>query len=265
MKKGLIVFFISIFLLSILFITSYAQQKPIGTGQVIPKLNITKFRTIDFKKLQSLQTPIGRSIMLQSLMDHPATRSILENVVKRSKVPVNELQSKDLDGKSISPTPQGQHIEQLNWNAGIKFSMIKYRPKFYHPQTNRTIPLGIIGANVLANSEHMPFFIENDIFPIGILIADIKSRVDLFLYLPSLNPANYMIGIQTIESYRPPEVVIVEKHSRSIQVTPLTSGDGYVGVTQISPSLWDGIPGCQIMVSFNEPMIYFGGFTITRL
>lgn len=185
----------------------------------------------------------------------------LENLAKNAKLKASDLSIKTLDGNPVSPTPQGQQIDQLNWNAGIKFSMIKNRPTFFYPPTNSTLPLGRIGVHGAdLHSEFMSYYINNDVF--------IVRNIYLELHLP-LTPATYMIAVQ-FSSLLPIEITVSDRTGvKKIQnVVPLSSGDGYVGLTQIAPSVYrEGLGLCAIDVklSFLGSATFFSGFTITRL
>ncbi len=245
-----------------------SQQRP-GVGQVTQKATppqpVPKAPTIDPNLLRQLQMSIPRSTMINSLMGNQVTKTVLENLAKNAKIQPSELSIKTLDGNPVSPTPQGQQIDQLNWNAGIKLSMIKNRPRFFSPPDNTTLPVGRISLqHTTLRSESMDYYISNDTFPFF-------QAVDLDLNLPS-TPATYMIAVQTSSIMAPEEMTVSDRNSkRKIQnIVPLSTRDGFVALTQIAPHIYRvgsnyGI--CHIEVKF--PIfggeIFFGGFTITRL
>lgn len=264
MKNKIILLLISIIVLSLS--SSLAQEravtKPVPQQKpTIQPQPMMKAPTIDPGMLRRLQTSISRSTMINTLMVNPATTGVLQNLAKSAKIQASELQIKTLDGNPVSPTPQGQQIDQLNWNVGIKFSMIKNRPTFFYPPLNSMMSLGRIGVHgAYLHSEFMSYYINNDVF--------FCKNFYLELQLP-LTPATYMIAVQ----FSPPLPIEITVSDRSgvkkIQnVVPLSSGDGYVGLTQIAPSVYrEGLGLCAIDVksSFLGSATFFGGFTISRL
>jgi hypothetical protein len=266
-RKNLMTLLMSMSFLLIFTLAAHSQQKPVAgqTPQKPAQLQpIAKVPTIDPNMLRRLQGSVDRSTLINTLMGNQATRTILENLAKSTKIKTSELSIKTLDGNPIPPAPQGQQIDQLNWNAGIKFSMIKNRPTFFHPPTNSTFPLGRISVyGVQLFSESISSHIDNDVFPFA------TCTLDLNLPLP---PATYMIVVQT-NSILFPEITISDRNpNRKLQnLVPLTSRDGWVALTQISPHVYrqgDNFGICTISVKLGlpiEPNVLFGGFTITRL
>jgi len=230
------------------------QQQPAIQPQPVPKAP-----TIDPAVLRRLQAPMARATMINSLLTNQATRGMIENLAKTTKIQPSELSIKTLDGNPVSPTPQGQLIDQLNWSAGIRISMIKNKPKFFHPQSNSTRSIGTISLNrVYLWSEDISYYIENDVFQ--------TDRVAINLNLP-LTPAAYLLAIHS--SQRPKEMTIADRNPRrTIQnIVPLSSGGGFVALTTIVPHVYtEGINICLIDIEyFTGLMNLFGGFTITRL
>lgn len=262
-RKNLMIPLTIIFLILIFALTVQSQQKP-GTGQVTQKAAqpqpMMRAPTIDPSMLRRLQAPLARATMINTLMGNPATRAELENLAKTSKIPASELSIKTLDGAPVSPTPQGQLIDQLNWNTGIKFSLIKNRPTFFHPQSNSTKSVGRIHIyGVELWSENISFQIENDVFQ--------THQISLDLNLP-LTPATYLIAIHSSGLF--PEMTISDRNPppRKIQnIVPLSSRDGWVALATIVPHVYmEGINICTIQVKFIVgQQNLFGGFTVTRL
>ena len=263
---------ISLTLISFLLIftlTAHSQQKPVA-GQTPQKPSqlepIAKVPTIDPNMLRRLQGSVSRTTLINTLMGNQATRAIIENLANNAKMKVSDLQIKAMDGSPVTPTPQGQRIDQLNWNAGIKISMIKNNPKFFHLQSNQTLSVGNITSDKWhLDSSAMSYYINNDIF-----FITIGSTIDLHLHLP-LNPATYMIAVQ-INSINPPEITIIDKNPKRkiTNIVPLTSGDGWIGLTQIAPHRYtEGLNICHVEVVLpmfeGRSFLVFGGFTITRL
>lgn len=263
-RKNLMIPLTIIFLILIFALTVQSQQKP-GTGQVTQKAAqpqpMMKAPTIDPIMLRRLQGNVPRTMLISSLMGNQATRGVIQNLAKSAKIQASELSIKTLDGNPVSPAPQGQLIDQLNWNAGIKFSMIKNRPTFFYPPLNSMMSLGRIGVHGAdLYSEFMSYYINNDVF--------IGKNIYLELHLP-LTPATYMIAVQ-FSSLLPIEITVSDRSGvKKIQnVVPLSSGDGYVGLTQIAPSVYrEGLGLCAIDVksSFLGSATFFSGFTISRL
>ncbi len=230
------------------------QQQPAIQPQPLPKAP-----TIDPAMLRRLQASVPRAAMINTLMGNPASRAELENLAKTAKIQVGELSTKTLGGSPVSPTPQGQLIDQLNWSAGIKLSMIKNKPTFFHPQSNSTRSVGRISIyGVHLWSEYISHHIENDVFQ--------THRIILDLNLP-LTPATYLIAIHS--SDMPSEMTIADRNpNRKIQnFLPLSSAGGFVALTTIVPHVYmEGINICIINVGyFIGLQNLFGGFTITRL
>jgi len=263
MKSTMIILVIAVTVLS-LCLSSLAQQRAVT--QPAPKQQpaiqpqpVPKAPTIDPAMLRRLQAPVARATMINTLMANPTTRAELENLAKTAKIRVSELSIKTLGGSPVSSTPQGQLIDQLNWNAGIKISMIRNRPTFFHPQSNSTRSVGRISIyGVHLWSENISQQIENDVFE--------TRQISLDLNLP-LTPAPYLIAIHS--SDRPSEMTISDRNpSRKIQnIVPLSSGAGFVALTTIVPHVYmEGINICAINVGyFIGSQNLFGGFTITRL
>ena len=200
-------------------------------------------------------------------MGNQATRGTLEAAAKTVRMQANELSTKGLDGKMISATPQGQKIDQLNWNAGIKFSLIKNRPKFFDPESNSTMSLGeiiVLGAQ-LESTTNISDYINNDVF---LLMRG--GATGLSLCIPPF-ASTYMIAIHakkvwTMIPGNAIEVIIQGSSApKTLDVVPLTAGDGFVGMAMISPAFFKQAFGaCDIIVNFPVG-IAFGGITITRL
>ncbi len=236
-----------------------APQQPTAQPQPVPKAP-----TIDPAMLRRLQAPIPRATMINSLLANQATRGMIENLAKTAKIQPSELSIKTLDGNPVSPTPQGQLIDQLNWSAGIRISMIKNRPTFSYPPRNSTLPLGWICLNrVNLSSESLSNYVNDDVFDVSFC-----SDITLNVHLP-LTSATYMIIVQTSDLMGAEMTLSDRIGVRKIpNVIPLTSRDGYVAITQISPRMYgEGLGFGQFIVKFSFPVppIFFSGFTITRL
>lgn len=246
---------------------SLAQQKA-QMGQPQQK---TPFHTpiaqkapppIDPNTLRKIQSPVSRSILIQTLMSNQATRSVIESSARNAKIQVKELPSKGLDGKAVSAAAQGKKIEELNWNAGIKFSLAKYPPKFFDPTVNMEKPLGWMTVDVFLNSVSAFQDFSNDVF----LLSGPNSPLIFRLLVPPY-VSTYMIAIHGRGSPQSPyEVSLMDSSgSRKLDVLPLSTGESSVAITTISPQYFTKYYGdCSIALKPGA-YIYFGGFTITRL
>lgn len=275
-RKNLLLLFISMFFLLTFALTALSQEKPVA-GQATQKDTqlqpMTKAPSIDPNLVRILQGQVSRSTMINVLMGNQSTRAMLENLANNAKLKTDELSIKTLDGNPVSPKLQGQLIDQLNWNVGIKISMIKNHPKFFYPPRNQVLSVGFLWSRgIFLDSESMSHYVNNDIFPMHIVpIPRNEGHILLYLYLPSTS-ATYMIAVHLISSYAPEMTIYDQNTSRNVPLVRFSGG--WVGLTFISPHSVPGVINncpynCMFRIKLepcaHEYFIWFHGFTITRL
>ena len=243
------------------------QQSPTEKGiiekSVSPQM-VRKVPAIDANMLKKLQAFPSRATLINTLMGNQATRTVLESSARKAKRQVNELSSKGLDGKVVSAAPEGQKIDQLNWNAGIKFSLIKNRPNFFDLTTNSTASLGeVIGWGVILNSNSMSIDFNNDVFVLmsgGYACLSLCLPPSASTYMIAIHVAGFTQVVDLIKA-----IIQDSSGSKTLDMIPLTGRDGFVGMTIVSPKDFkQAVRSCIIMVNLPEQAV-FAGFTITRL
>lgn len=262
MERKVLIKLLGVLVLCLIVGVSYAQQ-PIqkkvteGTGA---KQRAPDPPRVDANTRKKLLAFPSRATLINSLMGNQTTRALLETSAKNAKMHVNELSLKGLNGKVVSILSQGKTIDQLNWNAGIKFSFSKNRPIFFDLNDKKDKPLGfVVGYGIQLNSNYLAGEYNDDFF----IVNDKDGKVILQAYLPP-NPATYMIAVQTAIPNSVEVYVDDSSGTRKLNTLPLSTGDGVVGMANISVS---SSVTCSITVKPHYPFFFFsfGGITITRL
>jgi hypothetical protein len=197
-------------------------------------------------------------------MADQGTRSSLESIAINAKTQPTELSSKGLDGKTIvSTTVQGKKIDELNWNAGIRFSLIKNRPMYFNPGINSMTNLGVVSmSGAYLSSAATSAHIDHDVFYVGN-----GGTVHLFSFLPPM-VSTYIITIHAqfkVGWGMAPLIIKDGKGEKTLNVLPTNTQDGYAGMITVTPSFvtnYFGAFDVDVKVPVGRLM---GGFTITRL
>ena len=219
---------------------------------------------LDPNLARRIQGRVSRSALLSALAGQPGTREQVETLAKKARLQPAELATKPLDGKVAAPA-QGSKVEDLDWNSGIKFSVLKNNPKVFDPAKNAMEPLGVLEVNKVRLSSYKDEAAQH----IGLDIFRIAQTgtADLTVHLPP-GPASYMIlvhGLCCKLTYGATVSVFDKTGEKKLQMVELSSGEGSVGLVTVSPyPVASGFTGCTVRVRANESL-FFGGITITRL
>jgi hypothetical protein len=254
-----------------LFIISSAFAQPTekrSPGNYIQKSGPVqtphKIATIDASMLQKIRTPLSRPTAINALMGNPVTRGMLESSARNARVQVKELPSKGLDGKMISGQPKGRTIDQLNWNAGIVFSLVNNHPKYFDPTDNKEKPLGYVRlGGVFLESSVVSQLMSTDIFQVN--PGQTGGSVGLALFLPP-STSSYMIGVQGSPTSGAEMTILDSNNLRKLDAFPVAGGAGALALTAITPKMVSKSVGrCDIWVRPGPNGFNFGIFVITRL
>ncbi len=229
-----------------------------------PPQTARKIPTIDANMVQRLRTPLTRPILINTLMGNQVTRATLETSARNAKIQANELPSKGLDGKMISAQPQGRTIDQLNWNAGIPFSLVRFNPKFLDPTDNQEKPLGYVRVEgIFLESNVVSQVINMDVFQVS--PGQTGGSISLTLFLPP-NTSTYMIGIQGSPTAGTEMTILDSNNLRKLDALPFAGGEGSLALTAITPVIYSKSVGrCDIWVKPGPGGLNFAAFVITRL
>ncbi len=220
--------------------------------------------TIDASMLQKLRTPVSRPTLINTLLGNQVTRTTLESSARNGKIQVKELPSRGLDGKMISAQPQGRTIDQLNWNAGIAFSLVRNNPKFLDPADNKEKPLGyVMVEGIFLESNSVSQVMSMDVFQVN--PGQTGGSISLALFLPPYT-STYMIGIQGYPTSGTEMTMLDSNNLRKLDILPLAGGEGSVALTAITPMIISKSVGrCDIFFKPGSGGLSFGGFIIIRL
>lgn len=267
-----IIAFIGLFIISSAFAQQNVQVKPAPQQKpaekfiqkAAPSQTASKIPTIDASMLQRLRTPLSRPTLINTLMGNQVTRSTLESYARNAKIQVKELPTKGLDGKPITNAPQGKKIEELNWGAGIPFSLVRFNPKFFDPTDNKEKPLGDVKVfGIFLESGSVSQAISMDAFQVN--AGQAGGSISLALLLPPYR-SSYMIAMQGYPTSGTEMTIVDSNNLRKLDMVPFAGGEGSAALADITPLIISKSVGrCDIFFKPGPGGLIFGIFVITRL
>jgi hypothetical protein len=238
MKKG---FFISFTIVMVLFfaVVCFAQQPEPGRIQKAPQRIIQ----INPNKVQNLAATVNRTTVLNSLMANNATRGALYSVAEKARTPVSQLATKGTDGKPAIGNPvvatASLKCQEIDYNAGIKFTPFTSAPMCRNPKDGKTVPLGVcseVGGAGLDRgmTTAFPDLMKRNVLPLVAHPPNTVSFVTFDVLLPDAGGA-YLVTVHVVPANNIPISDLVNKYGLKLIQTPV--------ITWSPPSGMDVGPG----------------------
>lgn len=277
--------------------SSVAQQEMPGRIKPPPQ----RILQINPNTVQNLAAIVNRSAVLNSLMANDATRGALYSVAEKARTPVSQLATKGTDGKPAIGNPvvatASLKCQEIDYNAGIKFTPFTSAPMCRNPRDGKTVPLGVcseVGAAGLDRgmTSAFPDLMKRNVLPLVAHPPNTESFVTFDVLLPDAGGA-YLVTVHVVPANNIPISDLVNKYglkliqtpvisrppwsdlnigpgggvwplnfpSSEIQVAPLNSASGFAGI--MNP-MSDHLALCLSCNTSGAPIL-FAGLTIMRL